>query len=116
MAPGGSFIAAGCYDGTVYLLNKAGEVVNSYQAGGVVRWVKFSRDGRFLAFGPIQDGGADYVGVFTVPDFELAWKGFIGDWCRTAMFSEDGSLLVAGSSNGLLTAFNSKGGEAVGCV
>ena len=107
----GSFIAAGLYNGTVLLLKRSGEVITKYDTGAIVRWVKFSKDGKYLAFGPLRDieGGADYVGVFTVPDLKLVWKGFIGDWCRTAMFSDDGSLLVAGSSNGLLTAFNMNG-------
>lgn len=108
VSPNGSYIAAGCYDGSVYLFDKIGKLVSTYKAEGTVRWVKFSPDGKYLAFGPTERG-ADYFGLFRVPDLTPIWEDFVGDWSRTVAFSEDGDLVAVGSSNGVLTLFNTKG-------
>jgi len=108
VSPDGSYVAVGCYDGSVYLINREGELVKKHQVPGMVRWVKFSPDGKYLAFGP-TDNGVDYFGLFEVPSLKLVWEGFVGDWARTIDFSDDGSMIAVGSSNGVLSFFSIKG-------
>jgi WD40 repeat protein len=104
----GSYVAVGCYDGSVYLLNQKGEMVKKYQASGAVRWLKFSPDNKYLAFGPTK-GGPSYFGLFEVPSLDLVWENIVGDWARTVAFSQDGNLVAVGSSNGAFNIFDSKG-------
>jgi WD40 repeat protein len=108
VSPDGSYVAVGCYDGSVYLIDREGKLVKKHQFPGMVRWVKFSPDGKYLAFGP-TDNGVDYFGLFEVPSLKLVWEGFVGDWARTVDFSDDGSMIAVGSSNGVLSFFSIKG-------
>lgn len=105
----GSYSAVGCYDGKVRLFNQKGELVKEYNAGGAVRWLKFSPDGNYLALGPTGGQLPDAVGLFKLPNFELVWEYDIGDWTRTVSFSPDGRLIAAGSSNGAFHLFDLSG-------
>ncbi|MDD5098356.1 MAG: WD40 repeat domain-containing protein [Candidatus Pacebacteria bacterium] len=104
ISPDGNYVAAGCYDGNVYLLNKKGELIKKYQGGNMVTVVAFSPDNKYLAFGPAE-GNKD-VGVVDVATAEYVWTATLGDRARTLSFSPDSKLLAAGSPNGIVTMFD----------
>jgi WD40 repeat protein len=105
----GKYVAAGCFDGGVYLLNQKGELIKKWQARGNVRWVKFSNDGKYLAFGPTEKSGPENFALYEIPSGNLVWENFVGDWARAVDFSPSGSLVAVASSNGLLTLFDKDG-------
>ncbi len=103
----GQYVAAGCYDGNIYLLNQKGELLKKYPGGNMVDVVAFSPDSNYLAFGPAKDNKD--VGVIEVKTTEYLWTTDVGDRARTLAFSPDSKLLAVGSPNGLLTMFNITG-------
>lgn len=105
----GKYVAVGCFDGVVYLLNQKGELIKKWQARGSVRWVKFSKDGKYLAFGPTEKSGPEYFGLYEIPSGTLIWENFVGDWARAIDFSPSDSLVAVASSNGMLNLFDKNG-------
>ncbi len=107
IAPNGQYIAAGCYDGNVYLLDRAGKLIQKYSTGNMVDVVAFSPDSRFLAFGPAKENKD--VGIINVSTGQYVWVADLGDRARTLVFSPDSKLLSAGSPNGIITMFDISG-------
>lgn len=103
----GQYVAAGCYDGNIYLLNHQGGLVKKFQGGNMVDVVAFSPDNKYLAFGPAENNKD--VGVVEVATGNYVWTAELGDRARTLAFSPDSQLLAAGSPNGILAMFNISG-------
>lgn len=99
----GKYVAMGCFNGYVYLFDRDGTLLKKYYAGGNVREVKFTEDGRYLIFGP-TDRGAEYFGIFEVPSLREKCQGYIGDWPRKIAVHND-SIAVS-ASNGMLALFD----------
>lgn len=98
----GEYIAVGCYNGYVYLFNRSGELLNKYYAGGNVREVKFTDDGKYLIFGPANN--AAEFGIFEVPSFKEKCRGYIGDWARKIAIS--GNNISVAASNGMIGLYD----------
>jgi len=109
ISPDGQYVAAGCYDGSVYLINQKGKLAKKFKAGNMVRAVTFSPDSKYLAFGPTENG--DDVSLIEVATTKLIWGKKVGDWVRSLAFSPDGQFLSVGSSNGMLNMFDLSGNK-----
>lgn len=109
ISPNGQYVAAGCYDGSVYLINQKGELVKKFKAGSMVRSVAFSPNSKYLAFGPAEN--TDDIALIDVATTNLVWSKKVGDWVRSLAFSADGQLLSVSSSNGMLNLFDLSGNK-----
>lgn len=107
ISPDGKYVAAGCYNGNIYLLNQQGNLVKTYVGGNMVDVVAFSPDNKYLAFGP-ADNGRD-IGLVDLQTYNYFWTDTIGDRARTISFSPDGKLVAVATPNGLLTMYDING-------
>lgn len=100
-------IAAGCHDGTVYLLSPDGELRWQFDSGGMNRWVQFSPDGSVLLTGP--GDGKDIVLLDVVNGKPLWSFGSNLGWLRNAVWSPDGERVLTGYSGGILAMLTREG-------
>ncbi len=102
-------IAAGCHDGSVYLLDSEGNLRWEFRSNGMNRWVRFSPDGRTLLTGPGQRGD---VVMLDVESGQPLWESDpqlnLG-WLRNAVWSPDGERVLTGHGGGVIVMFNRQG-------
>lgn len=120
VSPDGSRIAAGSYDGYVYIVSAEGQLLHKIMRGdrpspsgpGAVMEVRFSPDGKRLLV-----DGAGGAGGYTVLDPQTgqtlwtstrATEDGFSQAAYKARWSQDGRRVIAGS-NGPLSAFTSAG-------
>jgi len=102
MSSDGSCIAAGSYDHKVYLFERAGNLLWSYETGGDVWSVSISSDGSCIAAGSVDDK----VYLFERAG-NLLWSYKTGDWVNSVSISSDGSYIAAGSGDDKVYLFAS---------
>jgi surface protein len=91
------YIAAGCYDGRVYIFDKGSSTpLGSYNAGGAIRQLALSSDGW-----TIVAGSDDYnVYLFDGSSYpNPLWSYTTGDVVESVAISSDGKYIVAGSDD-----------------
>ena len=102
-------IAAGCHDGSVYLLDAEGNLRWEYHAKDMNRWVRFSPDGRALITGPGENGEVVLLDVESGrPLWEIGPRPELG-WLRNAVWSPDGERVLTGFSGGMIVMFTRQG-------
>jgi hypothetical protein len=105
----GTLFAAGCHDGGIYVINVSGASSWTARAPSMVRWVRFSPDGRYLIAGPTGDSD---LALFEAANGRVVWgDSSTREWLRNAAFSPDGSMVVVGMSDGHLMAFDLQGNK-----
>jgi WD40 repeat protein len=83
----GSYIAAGSYDGKVYLFSRSSSTpLWSYQTGSCA----ISSDGNYIAAGGLE------VYLFSRSSSTPLWSYQTGDWVESVSISSDGSYIAAG--------------------
>ncbi|GAB6102214.1 hypothetical protein JCM16138_14370 [Thermococcus atlanticus] len=94
------YIAGGCSDGNVIIINKAGDFVSKYRVG-TVRGVAFSRAGKFLAIRV-----DDRVMLIDALNKKVIWErmlpGGISSPGKGVAITPDASFLVTGTRDGEL--------------
>ncbi len=109
LARDGSKIASGSHAGKVYVWNRKGDLLWMVDVGPQpVREVKFSPDGRYLAFGPTPQGRG-YVGLYDAETGSLLWSYETGDHVREIEFSSDGQYVAVSSTDGYTYLFTIEG-------
>ena len=108
-APDGGMIAAGHWDGSIFLWDaNNGDLIRMIEPEtGFCNAVgmDFSTDGQYLAVGGLRHERDEVIKVFQVSDGSLAWA--LDDYSRSGTrfapvaFSPDGTLLAAGTMDGI---------------
>ena len=101
-----NLFVASSHDRSVYVFNRKGLLFN-LAGPSLIRVAKFSRDGRYLATGPIFDSDVALIDVNTG---RKVWGvNVCRDWLRSIAFTEDDSLVICGFRNGHLVAIDKSG-------
>lgn len=110
-SPDGEMLAAGSYDGTIFLWDvRTGERLRTLEEHPVEVWsVAFSPDGRTLASGS-EDGAVTMWDAQTGEHL----RTLLGhpDGVRSVVFSPDGRWLASGSRDGTVVLWDAATGEA----
>jgi outer membrane protein assembly factor BamB len=112
----GEYIAAGCFDDTVYFFNREGKLLWQYKTGTIVTSVSISSDGEYIAAGSASHSYiSDENGEAKVYLFNRAGKLLWsyepdGSSVDKVSISSDGNYIVAGVEGSFtLYVFNKKG-------
>ncbi len=92
IAPDASKVVAGCHDGKVYAISKAGNVLWTYDAGTMARSACISNDGKTALSGTV--GNLFLFNATTGAKSNILWSG---SWLRNCLFYLDDSGFIAGS-------------------
>jgi outer membrane protein assembly factor BamB len=113
----GEYIAAGCFDDTVYFFNREGKLLWQYKTGTIVTSVSISSDGEYIAAGSAshsyisEEYGEAKVYLFN-REGKLLWSYEPdGSSVDKVSISSDGNYIVAGVEGypSKLYVFNKKG-------
>ncbi len=100
VAPDGK-VAAGSHAGRLYMWNREGELLWSVALPieEPIREVRFSHDGRYLAYGPTEEGRG-CVALCDAETGKRLWSYQTGDHVRRIAFTEDNEYIVVSSTDG----------------
>ncbi len=102
MTPTGSYIAAGSWDGTIYLFDSNGKLLWNYVAPEMILSISITPDGRYIVGGSVDS-------VYLLKnDGSLLWKKVTKGYTKAAI-TPDGKYITAGSGNGILYLFDLNG-------
>ncbi|RLG90984.1 MAG: hypothetical protein DRO36_05135 [Candidatus Hecatellales archaeon] len=105
----GSKIVSGSHAGKVYVWDQQGNLLWMVDAGpDPVREVRFSHNGKYVAFGPTPQGRG-YVGLYDSETGKLLWSYETGDHVRRIEFSHDDKYLAVSSTDGYTYLFTIDG-------
>jgi len=105
----GSKIASGSHGGKVYVWDRDGNLLWTVDVGPEpVREVKFSHNGKYLAFGPTPEGRG-YVGLYDAETGKLLWSYETGDHVREIEFTVDDRYVAVSSTDGYTYLFTIDG-------
>lgn len=101
-------LAAGCNDGSVYLIDSSGNLLWSADAQSMNREIRFSPDGTRIFTGPWREHRTALLDL----NGQVIW-GFnpIEQWLRHSRFSPDGQRIAAGFSAGAVSLLDIDGNE-----
>jgi len=103
-------VAMGCHDKKIYVVEKDGKLRWSYDAGGMVRNVELSHNGKYLVSGP-PAAGIDAALFDAVTGNVLKKFGADDQWLRNSKFYPDDTKFVVGKSSGYMAAYDISGNE-----
>lgn len=105
-------IAAGCSDGTLYVIS-VGKVLWKTEKAGQNRNATFSPDGKYVFSGPNQSNPQQKTDalLYDAANGNIVWRYKFNDkWLRASRWSKDGEKLVAGFSGGKTVLLDKNGG------